>query len=114
MLNKKDLIKKISGKSITLTKAELEAKKELNIVWNEIATECIQQTKDKTFNDEGWKDVDFTDDYLYRMELTENGIRYYEGTEEKYMDIPVGEEGWNEPQWSREEIQMLIEGLNFK
>jgi len=111
MLSEEELINKIAGKSITLTKSKLEEKKDINIVWDEIATECIRETREKTFNNEGWEDVDFADDYLYRMEFTKNGIRYYEGTEERYLDVPVGEESWNEPQWSREEIQMLIEGI---
>jgi len=106
------LISQIAETSITLTKSELETKGEINEVWEEIAVESIQATKEKTFTKEGWKDVEFNEDYLYRIEFTEEGIRYYEGTEERYLEEPVGEEGWNEPQWSAEEIKMLIDGLN--
>jgi hypothetical protein len=109
---KQKLINKLVGTSITLTKAELEEKAELNEVWEEIAAESIQATKEKSFSKEGWKDIEFTDDYLYQMKFDKNGLKYYEGTEKRYLDIPVGEERWNELQWSEEEIKMLIEGLD--
>lgn len=108
---KQSLINQIAETRITLTKAELEQKAKINEVWEEIAAESIQATKEKTMTKEGWKDVEFTDEYLYQIEFTEEGIRYYEGTEERYLDIPVGEEGWDEPQWTAAEIKMLIEGL---
>lgn len=105
------LINQIAGARITLTKAELEEKAEINEVWDEIATESIQATEEKTMAKEGWKDVEFTDEYLYQIDFTEEGIRYYEGTEERYLEEPVSEEGWDEPQWSPKEIKMLINGL---
>jgi hypothetical protein len=110
-MTKKELINQIAGQSITLTKSEMEEMQMVNDVWAEIAQESIAATKEKTLTKEGWKNVDFTDDYLYRLEFTEEGIRYYEGTEERYLDIPVGEENWNEPQWTKKDIKMLIEGL---
>jgi hypothetical protein len=108
---KEKLISQIAGARITLTKAELEEKAEINEVWEEIATESIQATKEKTFSKDGWRDIELTDDYLYQLEFDEGGIRYYEGTEERYLEEPVGEEGWDEPQWSPKEIKMLIDGL---
>ena len=41
------------------------------------------------------------------------GIRYYEGTKERYLDVPVGEESWDEPQWSIDEVYQLLEGLDI-
>lgn len=111
MLDKQKLIYQIAGTQITLTKAELEEKAKLNEVWEEIATESIQQTKEKIKTHEGYKSTKLTDDYLYEMNFDEGGIRYYEGTEEGYLDILVGEESWSEPQWGAEEIKMLIDGL---
>lgn len=108
---KETLINKIKSTKITLTKVELEEKAEINEVWEEIAIESIQATKEKTFSKEGWKDIELTDDYLYQLEFDKGGIRYYEGTEERYLEEPVGEEGWDEPQWSPKEIKMLIDGL---
>jgi hypothetical protein len=108
---KKTLINQIVGTKITLTKAELENKAEINEVWEEIATESIEKTKENFASKEGWEGYDFTDDYLYQLEFDEGGIRYYEGVEERYLDIPVAEESWDEPQWSAGKIKMLIEGL---
>jgi len=110
-MTKKELINKIAGKSITLTKAELKKKEKINDVWEEIAIESIQHTRDKTNWHSGYQNIVLNDDYLYRLEFSKEGIRYYEGTEERYLDIPVGEENWHEPQWKAKEIKMLIEGL---
>jgi len=111
---KQKLINQIAGTDILLTKAELEEKAKINEVWEEIAVESIQATKEKTLTKEGWKDIKFTDNYLYKIKFDKNGLRYYEGAEERYLDEPVAEESWNEIQWSEKEIKMLIEGLNQK
>lgn len=110
-MTKNEMINQIAGTSITLTKTELEEMQMMNDVWAEIAQESIAKTQENFESKEGWQGYEFTDDYLYRIEFTEEGIRYYEGTEERYMDIPVGEESWNEPQWTEEEVRQLLEGL---
>ena len=109
-MTKKELINEIAGKRITLTKSELEEKTDLNIVWDEIAEESINQSLDAARGQDNWK---VTDGYLYQLEFTESGIRYYEGTEKRYLDVPTAEESWDEPQWSKEELEMLIEGLDM-
>ena len=107
-LTKKEIIDKLAGKSITLTKKELEEKADLNIVWKEIAEESINQSVDAARSQEDWK---ITDNYLYHIEFTEEGIKYYEGTDESYIDVSTAEENWREPQWSTEEVEMLLEGI---
>ena len=111
-MTKQELINQIAGETVTMTKVELEEKSKLNEVWSEIAEASIEHTEHKTQWKLGYTDIDFNDDYLYRMEMTESGIRYYEGTEERYLEEPVGEESWSECQWGKKEIKMLIEGLS--
>ena len=68
-----------------------------------------------------WFETEFAEEYnteiksddLIEFNLTENGIRYYYGREPKFLDAPVGEEGWDEVQWDEETLKELFDGVKM-
>ena len=102
-MKKQEAIEKLEGISITKKVTE----------WEKIA-------EDKRILDEiiDWLINDFADNYdgdikesIFQIECTRNGIRYYCGREERFLDIPIGEEGWEESQWDGGEVEELYKEI---